>query len=458
MNRAVKRLKADLQEHVILPGDARYDEKRSVYFTGVDRRPAAIVQPGSAEEVASVIRVVRDRGARLSVKGGGHGFTSAGVRDDTVVFDLSRFDGLELDVEARVARAGGGLTTGAYTAAAAERGLATGFGDSPLVGIAGIALHGGIGFLHRRLGLTVDSLLGAQVVTAEGAIVEATPECHPDLLWALRGGGGNFGVVTRLDLRLHPVARVRGGMLMGGAEPAAVSRLLELFEDDADPAGDLSGIVQVMRAPPVPMLPAELHGKIICGVFVVHAGEPSAADRVLRQVSDLVPATVGELGPMEYAQMFASEGGPPPPTLLRWSSSFTDMLGPHAVESAFERLAEPHSGTMRMVQLRPMGAAVASVDAGATAFAHRTAPLLLSAGATFEEPSDGDAQRTWVRSVVDALGGTGNRGPYLGFLADQGVEAVRAGFPESHWRRLRETKREYDPENVFDGNHNVPPA
>jgi FAD/FMN-containing dehydrogenase len=452
------RLEAVLPGHVILPGDPRYDESRGVYFTGVDRRPTAVAQPASAEEVASVIRVVRDAGARLSVKGGGHGFTSACVRDDTVVLDLSRLTGMTLDVEAHVAQAGGGLAAGAYTTAAAKHGLATGFGDSPGVGIAGVALLGGMGFLHRRLGLTIDSLLAAQVVTADGTIVETTVDEHPDLFWALRGGGGNFGVVTRLDLRLHPVAQVRGGMVMGPGEPAAVSRLLELFQDDADPGGDLSGIVQVMRAPPMPMIPAELHGKVICGLFVVHAGDPSAADRVLARIRSLVPTTVDALGPTAYAAMFESEEGPPSPPLLRWSSSFTGVPAPHAVESAFERLAEPHTGMMRMVQFRPMGGAVATVDPGATAFFHRYAPMLVSAGAMFGEAADGDAQRAWVRSVVADVCGTQGRGPYLGFLADEDVEAVRAAYPESHWTRLRETKRRYDPDNVFDGNHNVPPG
>jgi FAD/FMN-containing dehydrogenase len=458
VNRMLQGLRAELGEHAILPGDARYDERRGVYFTGVDRRPAALVRPRSAEEVASVVRAVRNAGAKLSVKGGGHGFTSACVRDGTVVLDLSGLDRLALDPQAGVGRAGGGLTTGGYTAAAAEHGLATGFGDSPSVGIAGLTLHGGIGFLHRRLGLTIDSLLGAQIVTAEGAIVEATAHDHPDLFWALCGGGGNFGVVTRLDLRLHPVAAVHGGMLMGVAEPAAMSRVLELFQDGADAAGDLSGIVQVMRAPPVPMLPAELHGEIICGVYVVHTGEASAADRALARIRDLVPAAVGALGPMAYRAMFEGEGGPPRPALVRWSSSFTDVPSPSALETAFARIAEPHAGMMRLVQLRPLGGAVASVDSAATAFPHREAPMLLSAGAIFEQPADGDAHGAWVRSVVADVGGSANRGPYLGFLAEQGVEAVRAGFPNSHWRRLRETKRAYDPDNVFDGNHNVPPG
>jgi FAD/FMN-containing dehydrogenase len=161
---------------------------------------------------------------------------------------------------------------------------------------------------------------------------------------------------------------------------------------------------------------------------------------------------------MAYAAMFESEEGPPPPPLLRWSSSFTAVPAQHAMESVFERLAEPHAGMMRMVQFRPMGGAVATVDPGATAFFHRSAPMLMSAGATFAEAADGDAQRAWVRSVVADVCGTEGRGPYLGFLADEGVEAVRAAYPESHWTRLRETKRRYDPDNVFDGNHNVPPA
>jgi FAD/FMN-containing dehydrogenase len=452
------RLESVLPEHVIVPGDPRYDQGRGVYFVGVDRRPTAIVRPSSAEEVASVIRVAREVGARLSVKGGGHGFTSACVRDDTVVLDLSRLEGIELDVETRVARAGGGLTAGAYTAAAARHGLATGFGDSGGVGVGGIALLGGIGFLHRKLGLTIDSILSAQVVTADGTIVETSAEEHPDLFWALRGGGGNFGVVTRLDLRLHPVSQVRGGMLMGAAEPAAVTGLLELFRDDADPGGDLSGIVQVMQAPPVPMIPAELHGKVVCAVFVVHSGDAGAADQVLADVRSLVPAAMDALGPTAYAAMFEAKEGPPPPPRLRWSSSFADAPAPDAVERVFERLAEPHGGMMRMVQLRPMGAAVATVDSGATAFAHRSASMLVSAGATFADPADGDPQRAWARSVVAEACGAGARGPYLGFLADEGVDAVRAAYPESHWARLRDVKRRYDPDNVFDGNHNVPPA
>jgi FAD/FMN-containing dehydrogenase len=206
------------------------------------------------------------------------------------------------------------------------------------------------------------------------------------------------------------------------------------------------------------MIPAELHGKVICALFAVHVGEPSAADAVLARIRDLVPATVDALGPTAYAAMYESEEGPPPPPLLRWNSSFTRVPELHAVEAAFERLVEPHTGQMRMVQFRPLGGAVAKVEAGATAFANRSSPMLLSAGATFDEAEDGDAQRAWVRSVVADLCGSEGRSPYLGFLADEGVEAVRAAYPESHWTRLREIKGRYDPDNVFDGNHNVPPG
>ena len=258
---------------VIAPNDAAYDAARTVFMGDVDRRPAVIVRPADAADVSRVVSLARESGLELAVRSGGHSGAGHSVSEGGIVLDLAHMRGLEIDVERRTAWAETGLTAGEYSVAAAEHGLATGFGDTGSVGIGGITLGGGVGYLARKHGLTIDDLLAADVVTADGKVLRADPETHPDLFWAIRGGGGNFGVATRLQFRLHPVGTVTGGMLVLPATPDVIRGFIA--EAEAAPE-ELSTIANVMPAPPMPFVPEEHHGKLVILAMLVHAGAVEA--------------------------------------------------------------------------------------------------------------------------------------------------------------------------------------
>lgn len=249
---SIPELRAAVKGRVLTPEDAGYDEARAVFYGGFDRRPAAIVKVADGADVSRVVLLARESGVELAVRAGGHSGAGYGVSDGGIVIDLRDLKALDIDVENRTAWAGGGLTAGEYTAEAGKHGLATGFGDTGTVGIGGITLGGGVGFLVRKYGLTIDDLLAAEVVTADGQLLHVDDEHHPDLFWAIRGGGGNFGVVTRFKFRLHPVDQVVGGMLILPATPEVISGFVAAA--DAAPE-ELSTIANVMSAPPMPFLP-----------------------------------------------------------------------------------------------------------------------------------------------------------------------------------------------------------
>jgi FAD/FMN-containing dehydrogenase len=445
-DRAVRELRARLPGIVHAPGTPEHDAARRVYFTAVDRYPSAVLRPRAAGEVAEAVRIVAAEGGRLTVKGGGHGFASRGVADGLPMLDLSALDGISIDGTRRLARAGGGITTAAYTREAGRQGLATGFGDSPKVGVGGITQAGGIGFLHRRLGLTVDSLVSAQVVTADGRIREVDGERDPELFWALRGGGGGFGVVTRLDFRLDPVDRVVGGMLMAPTDPEAFHLALQHLLEAPE---EVSGIVQAMRAPAVPLVPVELHDSMMMAVFLVHSGEPADGDRWMAGFRKLAPPVMDTLAPISYPELFGDHGGPPDPPRIRWRSVFRESLSLDEIRSLFELLEAPHEGVMRTLQVRPMGGAAARPAPDATAFAHRDAPLLASAGAVFSAESDAESHDLWVRAMCHELAGGKPRGAYAGFLGPADPEGPAAAWAGPHRDRLTAVKERYDPHRIF---------
>lgn len=433
---------------VLRPEHPDYHVARSVYFTGIQRTPAAVVRPRKVEEVAQVVRIAADAGVRLSIKGGGHGFAAKGVIDGAITLDLLQMNELKIERNERIAHAQAGLTTGMYTQAVGQDGLATGFGDSPGVGIAGITLAGGIGFLHRKFGLTVDSLLGAQVVTGKGEVIEVDETRHPDLFWALRGGGGNFGVVTRLDLRLHPLDRVNGGMLMAPTDPHRFHSVLDFVLAAPD---EVSGLVMILKAPPMPMIPPELHGKMILGAYLVHSGDLADGRRWMDDLRKVAPPVVDMMEETPYAKIFDDhEGGPPAPPLLRFRSNFRDGLSLGEVEGVFDALEQEHTGIMRTVQFRPLGGAVRSVSSNATAFAHRESSVLVALGSVFADPAQADPHSEWVSALDRSLGGGGRS--YAGFVGEDDAEGGRVAWPAEHRSRLLAVKERYDPENLFRGN------
>src|SRR5215218_3599183 len=274
----VPELRAFFDGRVIAPEDDAYDVARAVFYGSRNRRPAAIVRAKDAADVSRVVTLAREKGLELAVKSGGHSLAGHSVSEGGIVLDLSQMKGLEIDVEARTAWAEAGLTAGEYTAAVGAHGLATGFGDTGSVGIGGITLAGGVGFLVRKHGLTIDQLLAAELVTAEGELLHVDAESQPDLFWAIRGGGGNFGVATRLRFRLHEVGRIVGGMLFLPATPDVIAGFVA--EAQAAPE-ELSTIASVMTAPPMPFLPADQHGKPVLLAFMTYAGDGVDGERVI---------------------------------------------------------------------------------------------------------------------------------------------------------------------------------
>ena len=437
---------------VIVPGDAAYDAARAVYFSSIDRRPGVIVRPADGADVGRVVELARTSGSELAVKNGGHSPAAHGVQDGGIMLDLSTLADFHIDVPGRIARAGAGLAAGAYTAAAGAHGLATGFGDAPSVGIGGITLAGGVGFLHRRYGLTIDSVLAAEIVTADGRLRRVDAVSDPDLFWAIRGGGGNFGIVTRLEYRLHQVSSVLGGMLMLPATPARIVAFLAAAMAAPD---ELSLIMHIAPAPPVPFIPAEQHGRPAIMAMLVYAGDGAAGERALAPFRALGPPLADLVRPMRYPEVYESEAGAPHPVCIAIRTGFADALDVSAAEAIMAGL-QRSTAPMRVVQFRPLGGAVARVPAGATAFAHRARGCVVNVAAMYEHPEERAEHVAWVTETAAALGGS--PGAYVGFMSADDAARIGEAYPGGTGKRLAALKARYDPGNVFRSNHNITAA
>jgi FAD/FMN-containing dehydrogenase len=441
-----------LKGRVITPDDADYDKARAVFYGSVDRRPAAIARVADADDVARVIAHARESDLEIAVRGGGHSPAGHGVTDGGIVIDLSELDGLQIDIEGRTAWADGGVTAGQYTTAAGEHGLATGFGDTGSVGVGGITLGGGVGFLVRKYGLTIDSLLAAEVVTADGELIYTDEENDPELFWAIRGGGGNFGVVTRLKFRLHDVGTIVGGMLILPATP----EVIEGFVAESFAAPDeLSSIGNVMKAPPMPFLPPEVHGRLVVMALMAYAGDTGEGAKVIDRFRTLAEPMADMIRPMPYPEIYPPEQEDYRPVAVA-RTMFANGVGPAKAETIVERIGAS-TAMMAVTQLRVLGGAMASVPADATAFAHRQSRMMVNVAAMYERPEEHDEHEAWVGGLAADLR-DGDDGAYVGFLADEGEERVRAAYPGATWDRLAAVKATYDPHNVFRLNQNVPPA
>ncbi|WP_136707844.1 FAD-binding oxidoreductase [Agromyces sp. H66] len=450
-NDVLGRLRSELGRRVLAPGDEGFDRTASMVFAGDDRRPIAVARPRDEREVAAVVTVAAETSTPLGVRGGGHGYARHALVDGGIVLDTRALAGVHIDAAHRVGVAGGGTTAGAYTTAAAEHGLATGFGDTAGVGIAGLALGGGIGYLSRRDGLTVDNVLGATVVLADGRVVEASDDEEPELFWALRGGGGNFGVVTSLRLRLHETPVVTGGMLAFEARGATVAALVRAARD-ADDA--LSLMVNVMKAPPAPFLPAEHQGRPIVVALVCHSGRPEQAERALAPFRASGPVLADLIRVQPYPAMF--QAGPElSGNRAAVRTGFADGFDATRAELAVALVGEAPT-PLAVVNLRPMGGAIARVAEDATAFAHRSRAIMTAVSALHPDPAMAASGAEWTARASAALdiGGPG----YVNFVTASGDAAARAAYPEATLRRLAEVKRRYDPANVFSSNVNVEPA
>jgi FAD/FMN-containing dehydrogenase len=447
-----RQLRAAVNGRVVTADDADYDQGRALFYGGFDRRPQAIVWPTDTTEVAQVVSLAAERGLELAVRGGGHSSAGHSVCDGGIVLDLSELKALEIDTAQRTAWAQTGLTAGDLTTEAARHGLAIGFGDTASVGIGGITLGGGVGYLARKHGLTIDSLLAAELVTADGRTVRTDADTHPELFWAIRGGGGNFGVATRLRFQLHELGGVVGGMLLLPATAETVAGFVAAAEAAHE---ELSAIANVMPAPPLPFIPEQAHGRLVVMALICFAGDPEAGERALAPFRALATPLADLVRPIGYPELYPPEEERFHPTAVG-HTMFLDRLDTQAATTILEHL-QASDAAMRAAELRVLGGAIARVPDDATAYANRQRRIMVNLAAFYQGPDDRAGRQQWVEQFATALSPVDD-GAYVNFLGDDGPARIRQAYPGPTWERLVAVKRRWDPTNLFRHNHNIPPG
>ena len=437
---------------VITPADPSYESARTVFYGGFDRHPAAVIRVADAEDVSRLVSLARQQGIELAIRSGGHSVVGHSTSDGGIMLDLSAMKDLQIDHEEQTAWAQTGLTAGEFTKAAGASGLAAGFGDTASVGIGGITLGGGVGYLVRKYGLTIDSLLAAEVVTADGQVLLVDETTHPDLFWATRGGGGNFGVVTRFKFQLQKVDMVLGGMLILPATEDVIAGFIAEAESAPD---ELTTILNIMVAPPMPFLPKEANGKLIAMAIMTYAGDIAQGERVLAPFRGLAQPYADMVRPIPYAQMFPpEEGGNFHPAAVQ-RTMFLDHVDRSVAGVILEHL-RASSAFMSVAQLRVLGGAISRIPVEATAFAHRNSKIMANLAALYQAPAEKEAHEAWVVDFASAVQQS-DQGAYVNFLSNADETQIRAAYPGNTWGRLRQVKAKFDPTNLFRLNQNIPP-
>ena len=448
----VQQLSRRLKGRLIEPDDSDFDEARRVFVGGVDRKPACIARVADAADVARMIEFARESELALSVRSGGHSWSGACVNDGGIVIDLRDMRALTIDETGRTAWAETGLTAREYCAATHARGLTTGFGDTGSVGIGGLTLGGGVGYLSRKHGLTIDNLIAAEIVTANGKTLRADAETNPDLYWAIRGGGGNFGVATRFQFRLHEVGTVFGGVLI---LPATVDTIVSFVAAAQAAPDELSTIANVMPAPPMPFLPAEQVGKRVILAFMVYAGSPEAGERAVAPFRGLAEPVADMLHPMPYPEIYPPDD-PDYHPIAASRTLFVDKFDRVVAETVLGHLAASDA-KFQVTQIRVLGGAISRVAADATAYAHRARPIMANVAALFDSTEEAAANVAWAETFRQALQ-NGVPAAYVNFMTGDWPARANDAYPAPTWERLTAIKARYDPTNLFRLNANVPPA
>jgi FAD/FMN-containing dehydrogenase len=451
---ALDSLRAALRGDLILAGDPGYDEARKVIDITIDRRPLAIVRAESATDIAEAVVFARDHGLPLAVRSGGHGSGGYSMIDGAVIADLSALKRISVEPGARIARVQAGATSGDLAPVAGAHGLALSTGDTASVGFGGLVTGGGIGFMARKYGLTIDSLLAAQVVTADGDILTASAERHPDLFWAIRGGGGNVGIVTEFVFRLAPVGQILGGELL---LPASREVLRGYLDYAATAPDDLTTIANLVKAPPAPDVPPGRIGELALSILVCWTGDPEEGQRALAPLRALATPIADVVGPMPYPALYRFTAHQSAPHAATVRSMFAEALSDDALDAALKAVGEdPYP--FCAVQLRALGGAAARVGNEATAFAHRDKPYFVTILRGWMDPAEDPApHHAWVEAIWGAIRREGS-GVYVNFLEQEGAGRVRDAYPPATHARLAAIKRHYDPRNLFRFNQNIAPA
>jgi FAD/FMN-containing dehydrogenase len=453
---ATDRLAQVFSGELVDPGHDDFDALRAVYNGMIDRRPALIARPRGAADVVAAVNYAREEGLAVAVRSGGHNIAGNAIADDALLIDLAHMRGVRVDPKARTARAGAGTLWGEFDHETQAFGLATPGGRVTTTGVGGFTLGGGYAWLSPKYGLTIDNLISADVVTADGQFVTASETENEELFWGLRGGGGNFGVVTSFEFRLHPV----GPMVMGGLVGwpiAEAPRLLRKWRDFMDAAPDelSSAFVQLPMAPPEDFVPPEAHGQPAMGIAFLYVGDPDEGLELVRPFRDAEPA-FDLLGPMPYLAFQAMlDGFAPHGVRNYWRGDHLRELSDGAIDAYTANAPIGLDLPTQMIIFRH-GGAVKRVPDDAMAFSNREADYMFHPIAAWPDPSRDDAHIDWVRRAAKAMQPYGTGGLYLNFISDD--DKVRAGFSPGKWDRLVALKDRYDPTNMFRFNQNVPPS
>ena len=451
-------LRSQLRGALCYPGEPEYDQARTIWNAMVDKRPAAVIRPAGSDDVVRAVDFARDRQLLLSIRGGGHNIAGNAVCDGGLMIDLSPMKAVRIDVARRLARVEPGVTLAEFDRAAQEFGLATPLGINSTTGVAGLTLGGGFGWVSRKLGLTVDNLLSADVVLAEGTLVHASPNENEDLFWAIRGGGGNFGVVTSFEFRLHPVGpEVLAGLIVHPLSNA--KQILQGYRRVAANAPDDLTCWAVMRkAPPLPFIPSEFHGKEVLILALCYVGDPAKAEAAIAPLRALGQPVAEHVGPMPFVGwQQAFDPLLTPGRRNYWKSHDFVELGDAAIELMIDyagRLPSPECELF----IAHLGGAVNRVPATSTAYPHRDVNFVMNVHTRWGDASQDQACIGWAREVFDRMAPHATGGVYVNFMPGDEAQRVRRGAYGPNYERLSKLKAKYDPGNLFRQNQNITPA
>jgi FAD/FMN-containing dehydrogenase len=449
-------LRGRFRGEIVEPGDAGYDDARKVYNAMIDRRPRLIARCRDAGDVMTAVNFGREHTLLTAIRGGGHNGGGLGICDDGLVIDLSGMKGIRVDPAARTVRVEGGCTGGEMDHATHAFGMATPGGTVSTTGVAGLTLGGGIGHLTRPCGLAIDNLLEVDVVLADGRFVTANAQEHADLFWAVRGGGGNFGVVTSFLFRLHPVATVSAGPTFWPIEqtPEVLSAYQTFILEAPE---DVSGFFAFLTIPPVPLFPPELHGRNVCAVIWCSTAAPERADQATRKMRSVGTPLLDHVGPMPFPVLQSLFDPLLPPGLQwYWRADFVKSFSAEAIRTHLEQASKAPAGASQ-AHIYPINGAVHRVGATDTAFSYRDANFALVIVGVDPDPSNRETITKWCKDYFDAVHPYSAGGAYVNFMMEEGQPRVKAAFRDNY-DRLARVKKTYDPTNFFRVNQNIQPA
>jgi FAD/FMN-containing dehydrogenase len=453
---SLEKLRAGFRGQILQPGDDGYDDARKVYNGMIERRPRLIARCVDAADVMATVEYGRENSLLTAIRGGGHNGGGLGVCDDGLVIDLSRMRGTRVNPAARTVRVQGGCTGGDMDHATHAFGMATPGGTVSTTGVAGLTLGGGIGHLTRPYGLAIDNLLEVDMVLADGQFLTANEKDHADLFWAVRGGGGNFGVVTSFEFRLHPVKMVNAGPTFWPIEqtPEVMKAYQEFILAAPE---DISGFLAFLTVPPVPLFPSELHGKKMCAVIWCSTAAPEKAEKATKAMRAVGKPALDHVGPIPFPALQSLFDPLLPPGLQwYWRADFVKEFSKEAIAAHLAQASKAPAG-LSQVHIYPINGAAHRLGRQDTAFSYRDANFALVIVGVDPEPANGPMVTKWCKDYFDAVHPFSSGGAYVNFMMDEGQERVKASFRDNY-DRLAALKRKYDPTNFFRVNQNIRPA